>query len=171
MVHNAKPKVEITKSCKAKSKMEKQFSTGIFAGGCFLSRNCQCSNRANQLEPTKVRKILVLYSVYSNEYYKIISTYNTLYSDYLIQCITIITVISVYNLFCLKPHFMILDTNIIINFTLIKRSGDWWKHIVLETFTSQEWLENFCLSKDTFDHLCTQLTPHLQCQDTHLRKV
>ena len=54
---------------------------------------------------------------------------------------------------------------------LIKRSGDWWEHIVLETFTSQEWLENFRLSKDTFDYLCTELTPYLQYQDTHLRKA
>ena len=52
-----------------------------------------------------------------------------------------------------------------------KRSGDWWEHVVLETFTSREWLENFRLSKDTFDYLCTQLTPHLQYQDTHLRKA
>ena len=51
------------------------------------------------------------------------------------------------------------------------RSGDWWEHIVLETFTSREWLENFRLSKDTFDYLCTKLTPQLQYQDTHLRKV
>ena len=42
---------------------------------------------------------------------------------------------------------------------------------MLETFTSQEWLENFRLSKNTFDYLCTQLTPHLQYQDTHLRKA
>ena len=44
-------------------------------------------------------------------------------------------------------------------------------HIVLETFTSQEWLENFRLSKSTFDYLCTQLTLYLQYQDTHLRKA
>ena len=42
---------------------------------------------------------------------------------------------------------------------------------MLETFTSQEWLENFRLSKNAFDYLCTQLTPHLQYQDTHLRKA
>ena len=34
-----------------------------------------------------------------------------------------------------------------------------------------EWLENFHLSKNTFDYLCTQLTPHLQYQDTHLQKA
>ena len=43
--------------------------------------------------------------------------------------------------------------------------------IVLQTFSSQEWLENFRISKDTFDYLCTQLTPFLQYQDTHLRKA
>ena len=58
-----------------------------------------------------------------------------------------------------------------IKFILIKRSGDWWEHIVLETFTSREWLENFRLSKDTFDYLCTQLPPLLQYQDTHLWKA
>ena len=49
--------------------------------------------------------------------------------------------------------------------------GDWWEHIVLETFTSREWLENFRLSKDTFDYLCAQPTPYLLYQDTHLQKA
>ena len=61
-VRNAKLKVEITKSSKVKSKTKKQFSAGIFDGGCFLAKNCQHSNRVNQLEPTEVRKML--YSVY-----------------------------------------------------------------------------------------------------------
>ena len=43
-------------SNKAKNNnIKKQFSAGIFAGGCILARNCQQSNQMNQLEPTKVR--------------------------------------------------------------------------------------------------------------------
>ena len=49
------------------------------------------------------------------------------------------------------------------------RSGNWWDHIVLETFSPQDWIENFCLSKAIFDHLCTQLTPYIQYCNTHLR--
>ena len=49
--------------------------------------------------------------------------------------------------------------NIILKLVdLIKRSGDWWDHIFMETFTSQEWLEYFRLSKDTFDYFCTELS-------------
>ena len=39
----------------------------------------------------------------------------------------------------------------------------------METFSPQDWLQNFHLSKDTFDHLCAELTPHIQYQDTRLR--
>ena len=39
----------------------------------------------------------------------------------------------------------------------------------METFSPRDWLQNFRLSKDTFDHLCAELTPHIQYQDTRLR--
>lgn len=54
-----------------------------------------------------------------------------------------------------------------INFPF--RSGNWLDHIVLEIFSPQDWIENFRLSKATFDHLCAQLNPYIQYHNTHLR--
>ena len=54
---------------------------------------------------------------------------------------------------------------------MLKRSGHWWEYIVLQTFSSKEWLESFRISKHTFDYLCVQLTPYLQYQDIHLWKA
>lgn len=36
------------------------------------------------------------------------------------------------------------------------RSGHWWQHVV-PSFTPREWLENFRMSKSTFEYLCDQL--------------
>ena len=84
---------------------------------------------------------------------------------------TIIVIFIVFKILFLYSVCTLISRHYII-FTNYnnKISGDWWEHVVLETFTSGEWLENFRLSKDTFDYLCTQLTPHFQYQDTHLRK-
>ena len=54
---------------------------------------------------------------------------------------------------------------------MLKRSDHWWEYIVLQTFSSQEWLESFRISKDTFDSVCPTDPTHLQCQDTHLWKA
>ena len=42
------------------------------------------------------------------------------------------------------------------------RSVNWWENIVLKTFTSQDWLENFRMHKNTFIYLCNQLKLDLQ---------
>lgn len=39
------------------------------------------------------------------------------------------------------------------------RSSDWWDKIVLKHFTDEDWLENFRVSKSTFNYLCLQLQP------------
>ena len=52
----------------------------------------------------------------------------------------------------------------------VLRSQHWWNYVVMATFKDNDWLENFRLSKVTFMHLCDQLHPYIQCQDTHLRK-
>ena len=47
-------------------------------------------------------------------------------------------------------------------------SGDWWESVVLLMFGAREWCD---LEKDTFDYLCTQLTPYMHYDDTHQQKV
>jgi len=36
-------------------------SVGVFAVKCFLARNCECTNKSSQLEPTKVRWYFIEY--------------------------------------------------------------------------------------------------------------
>ena len=38
------------------------------------------------------------------------------------------------------------------------RSSDWWEQVVLSTFTSEDWLSNFRMSKNTFNYLCEKLS-------------
>ena len=45
-----------------------------------------------------------------------------------------------------------------------------WEDIVLANFKSRDWIENFRMSRDTFHYLCEQLRPHIEKQNTHLRK-
>ena len=51
------------------------------------------------------------------------------------------------------------------------RSVEFWKDIVLHSFTNQDWLKNFRMSKATFDYLCSRLRPVIERKDTHLRKA
>lgn len=41
---------------------------------------------------------------------------------------------------------------------------------MLQTFTEQDWIENFRLSRSTFHMLCEKLKPFLKRQDTQLRQ-
>ncbi|XP_003389375.1 PREDICTED: protein ANTAGONIST OF LIKE HETEROCHROMATIN PROTEIN 1-like [Amphimedon queenslandica] len=52
----------------------------------------------------------------------------------------------------------------------VERSQHWWDYVVMSTFKNKDWLENFRLSKSTFMHLCDQLRPYIQHQDTRFRK-
>ena len=49
----------------------------------------------------------------------------------------------------------------------LPRSDHWWSHIVLETFITHEWVENFRISQETFRYLCQQL--RLERSDTQFR--
>ena len=52
-----------------------------------------------------------------------------------------------------------------------ERSSHWWEHIVKSTFTSQDWLENFCISQHTFLYLCDELWSSIKKSDTEMRKA
>ena len=43
--------------------------------------------------------------------------------------------------------------------------------VVLGTFTEEDWIENFRISKDTFYFLCEKLRPSIERQSTHLRRA
>ena len=43
--------------------------------------------------------------------------------------------------------------------------------IVLKTFTTQDWLQNFRMSRNTFVYLCAQLSPALCRSNTVMRKA
>ena len=51
------------------------------------------------------------------------------------------------------------------------RSGDWWDHIVLETFFRRDWTENFRMSHEKFQYICEQLRPSIHRNDTRLRRA
>lgn len=50
-------------------------------------------------------------------------------------------------------------------------STHWWNDVVLKTFTKEDWVENFRVSKHTFHYLCAQLSPLIKRRDTGLRKA
>lgn len=54
---------------------------------------------------------------------------------------------------------------------LFFRSLTWWNNIVLETFSERDWIENFRVSKNTFNFLCSKLRRHIERQNTHLRRA
>ena len=48
---------------------------------------------------------------------------------------------------------------------------DWWNRVVLETFTEQDWLEKFRMSRSTFQFLCEKLKSSIERQDTQFRRA
>ena len=51
-----------------------------------------------------------------------------------------------------------------------KRSSTWWEEVVLSSFTSRDWMENFRVSRETFPYLCDQLKGTIKKQDTRNRR-
>jgi len=49
------------------------------------------------------------------------------------------------------------------------RSDVWWNNVVLRTFTQQDWIDNFRMSKETFMYICNKLSPDLARTDTLMR--
>ena len=52
-----------------------------------------------------------------------------------------------------------------------ERSNHWWDHILMSTFNSHDWLENFRMSQSTFLYLCNELQTSIQKKDTLMRKA
>ena len=50
------------------------------------------------------------------------------------------------------------------------RSSNWWEDVVLQSFGSRDWLENFRISRATFNYLCEQLRPLVEKETTVMRK-
>ena len=60
---------------------------------------------------------------------------------------------------------------LLLSCVLLTRSSQWWKYVVLRTFSPNDWVENFRVSKETFVYLCGKLRPYIERQDTRLRKA
>ena len=59
---------------------------------------------------------------------------------------------------------------IIVCCFLVYRPGQFWKHVT-ETFTPDEWIDNFRVSKVMFLYLCGKIGPSIERQDTSMRKA
>ena len=51
------------------------------------------------------------------------------------------------------------------------RSKSWWEDVVNATFTSDDWLKNFRMSKATFFCVCNELWSSVEKNDTMMRKA
>ena len=52
-----------------------------------------------------------------------------------------------------------------------ERSSAWYDNIVSGTFTNNDWIENFRMTKETFLYICNELRPHIEKRDTKMRKA
>ena len=52
-----------------------------------------------------------------------------------------------------------------------RRSSTWWEEIVCNTFTEQDWIENFRVSRETFLYICAQLQHKIVKCDTRFRQA
>ena len=50
-----------------------------------------------------------------------------------------------------------------------KRSSDWYDRIVLQTFTDEQWVENFSITRQTFHKVCRVLEPDLSPVENTVR--
>ncbi|XP_071490668.1 uncharacterized protein [Diadema antillarum] len=53
----------------------------------------------------------------------------------------------------------------------LPKSDHWWRVVVCQTFTEDDWMANFRMSKQTFNYLCQKLRPSIQKMDTRLRSA
>ena len=53
----------------------------------------------------------------------------------------------------------------------VTRSSQWWEDVVCGSFSSEQWLENFRMSRSTFQYLCGELRSMIEREDTRLRKA
>ena len=52
-----------------------------------------------------------------------------------------------------------------------KRSSDWYDRIVLQTFTDEQWVENFRITRQTFNKVCRVLEPDLSPMENTVRNA
>ena len=52
-----------------------------------------------------------------------------------------------------------------------ERSYYWWNHIVCQTFSAGDWLDNFLMSQATFVYVCNELRSAIERTDTEMRKA
>jgi len=50
------------------------------------------------------------------------------------------------------------------------RFSNWWEGVVLQSFGPRDWLDNFRVSRETFNYLCEQLRPLIQKETTVMRR-
>ncbi len=51
-----------------------------------------------------------------------------------------------------------------------ERSSQWWERVVMETFTHQDWMHNFRMSRETFLFVCQELKS-IEKRNTSMRKA
>ena len=51
-----------------------------------------------------------------------------------------------------------------------ERSSYWWDHIVSQTFSAGDWLDNFRMSQVTFIYVCNELRLTIERTDTEMRR-
>ena len=52
-----------------------------------------------------------------------------------------------------------------------ERSSYWWNHIVSQTFSAGDWLDNFRMSQATFIYVCNKLRSAIEKNDTEMRNA
>lgn len=50
------------------------------------------------------------------------------------------------------------------------RSSEWWSEIVQHNFLEEDWLENFRISRPTFEYICERLRKYLAPAETQVRE-
>lgn len=49
------------------------------------------------------------------------------------------------------------------------RTSEWWD-VIVPGFTNVQWVENFKMTEETFDHLCNKLHPAMELKNTNFRR-
>ena len=52
-----------------------------------------------------------------------------------------------------------------------ERNGFWWDEMVMNTFSENDWIENFRVSRTTFIYLCNEIRTEIEKKDTVMRKA
>lgn len=83
-------------------------------------------------------------------------------------CFLVISCCSFFHPHQITRHFMGDRTRRRPKVWVRPRLGGWWE-TTAATFTDDQWLQHFRVSRETFSHLCETLEPQLKRQDTTYR--